>query len=196
MCGVSGVELLVVIVAAVILLGPDRLPELMRWLGRAMREVRSLTGDLTKVRDEIRSTVSMDDLRAQVREELQLERAREARKDAESEIDAIRKRLKAAVDDEEAPKPEPASAPADAAIADEVPAAPAEPAHPASPDAPAEPSTPAAPAPASDPLAAAGVKIRPAAGSVAHQDGLDDAVDAADASFDAALADDDDEDRP
>lgn len=94
MCGLSGTELFVIVVVAVIVLGPEKLPELMRWVGRAAREVRKLTGDIGKVSSDLRSVVSVDDLKKQLREEMQIERVRSVRTDAEQEIDAIRARMR------------------------------------------------------------------------------------------------------
>ncbi len=103
MCGVSGPELIVIVVAAVIILGPERLPEVMRAVGRLLREVRRLTGDLGKMTDDVRGSVSVDELKRQLREEMGLERARERRREVESEIDEIRARLRAKVEASEGP---------------------------------------------------------------------------------------------
>lgn len=102
MCGISGVEFLVIIVAAIIFLGPDKLPELMKLAGRATRELRKLKGDLGDVTQELRNAVPVDDLRRQMSEDLQLDRARSRMKQTEEEIDALRARLKQKVDLEEA----------------------------------------------------------------------------------------------
>jgi sec-independent protein translocase protein TatA len=48
-------ELMVVLVVALIVLGPNRLPEAGRQLGRAMREVRRWS---TRLQDEVRSTLN------------------------------------------------------------------------------------------------------------------------------------------
>lgn len=52
MCGVSGIEFVVILVVAVIVLGPERLPEAMRTLGKMARELRKITDDFSDVRDE------------------------------------------------------------------------------------------------------------------------------------------------
>jgi len=51
-CGVSGIEFLVILVVAVIVLGPERLPEAMRTLGKMARELRKITDEFSDVRDE------------------------------------------------------------------------------------------------------------------------------------------------
>ncbi len=92
MCGVSGIELLVIVAIAVIVVGPERLPELMRGAGKMMRQVRAMTGDLGQVTREIQSTVNIEEIRKQLREEMQTERARFRQLAQETEIDAIRAR--------------------------------------------------------------------------------------------------------
>lgn len=98
MCGVSGVELLLILVVAVVVLGPERLPEVARQLGRAMREVRKVTNEFTKVTNDVRSQVNVDELRAQLRREMQTERARAVKTEVTSEIDAIRAAMREAAD--------------------------------------------------------------------------------------------------
>lgn len=92
MCGVSGIELLVIVAIAVIVVGPERLPELMRGAGKMMRQVRAMTGDLGQVTREIQSTVNIEEIRKQLREEMQTERERFRQLAQETEIDAIRAR--------------------------------------------------------------------------------------------------------
>ncbi len=93
MCGISGIEFLVIIVAAIIILGPEKLPDAMRAAGKLAREVRRIRGDLGDVTKEIRSQVNVADLQKQLVKELDIDRARSSMKDAESEIDALRARL-------------------------------------------------------------------------------------------------------
>jgi sec-independent protein translocase protein TatB len=95
MCGISGVELMLILVVAVVVLGPERLPDLMRQLGRMMREFRKVTGELTRVGNDLKSQVPIDELRRQLREEMQVERARQVRTDVTSEIDQIRASMRA-----------------------------------------------------------------------------------------------------
>ncbi len=51
MFGIGFTEILVILIIALIVLGPDKLPEITKTLGRAVREFR-------KTSDEIRRTVS------------------------------------------------------------------------------------------------------------------------------------------
>jgi sec-independent protein translocase protein TatB len=54
MFGISGFELVIVLVLALILLGPERLPDAAKTFGKVMREVRRATDDLKdKFEDEI-----------------------------------------------------------------------------------------------------------------------------------------------
>jgi sec-independent protein translocase protein TatA len=50
-------EIMVVLVVALIVLGPNRLPEAGRQLGRAMREVRRWS---TRLQDEVRGTLDAE----------------------------------------------------------------------------------------------------------------------------------------
>ena len=48
MFGIGPLELIVILALALILLGPEKFPEAGRAVGRAMREFRSVTNDLTR----------------------------------------------------------------------------------------------------------------------------------------------------
>jgi len=48
MFGIGTPELLVILVVALIVLGPERLPEIARALGKAMAELRRATGGLSE----------------------------------------------------------------------------------------------------------------------------------------------------
>ncbi|MFT6397682.1 MAG: sec-independent protein translocase protein TatB [Bradymonadia bacterium] len=94
MCGISGFELVVILAAAIIFLGPERLPDMMRTVGKVARELRKLRGDLGQVTREITRSTGVDEIKDQIKETLEVDRVRERVKGAESEIDAIRARLK------------------------------------------------------------------------------------------------------
>ncbi len=55
MFGIGFTEIVVILVIALIVLGPEKLPELAKALGRAMREFRTAT-------DDIRRSVSVSDI--------------------------------------------------------------------------------------------------------------------------------------
>jgi sec-independent protein translocase protein TatB len=52
MFGISGFELVIVVVLALILLGPEKLPDAAKTFGKAMREVRKATDDLKEKFEE------------------------------------------------------------------------------------------------------------------------------------------------
>ncbi len=60
MCGVSGVEFAVILVVAVIFLGPDRLPDMMRSLGKLARELRKITDEFSDVRDDFTREITKE----------------------------------------------------------------------------------------------------------------------------------------
>jgi TatA/E family protein of Tat protein translocase len=45
---ISGGELLVILIGILFLFGPKKLPEIARKMGRAMNEIKSVSGDLTR----------------------------------------------------------------------------------------------------------------------------------------------------
>ena len=57
MGGIGGIEILIILVAALIIFGPKKLPEMGRSLGKAIREFKSagndLQDELTKAANEI-----------------------------------------------------------------------------------------------------------------------------------------------
>jgi Tat protein translocase TatB subunit len=59
MFGIGFTEILVILVVALIVLGPDKLPEIAKTLGKAVREFR-------RTSDEIRKTVSDIDVRESI----------------------------------------------------------------------------------------------------------------------------------
>ena len=56
--GMGPLELALILGLALVIFGPDRLPELARQLGRAVSEVRRLT---IEANDEIKKTMTLDD---------------------------------------------------------------------------------------------------------------------------------------
>ena len=64
--GIGPLELLVILIIAFIVVGPDRLPQLARSIGKAVQDLRSMSSTLS---EEWRQELSVvDDLRAEGRE--------------------------------------------------------------------------------------------------------------------------------
>ncbi len=61
MFGMSWVELFIVLVVALLVIGPDKLPEVARGLGRLIRQFQ-------KIINEVRNSVDLDDFDANIRE--------------------------------------------------------------------------------------------------------------------------------
>jgi sec-independent protein translocase protein TatB len=59
MFGLSFGEIVIIAVIALLLLGPDRLPEAAKTLGRGLREIRRATDDL---KDQVQKEISLDDV--------------------------------------------------------------------------------------------------------------------------------------
>jgi len=53
-------EVLVILLAALILFGPSRLPEMGKALGKAIREFRNATSDLGKELEQVREEISRE----------------------------------------------------------------------------------------------------------------------------------------
>jgi len=58
--GVSGSEILVIILIALLLFGADKLPEIARGLGKGMREIKKATDDIKREFDESTRDVRKD----------------------------------------------------------------------------------------------------------------------------------------
>ena len=71
MFGIGMPELLVILGLALIILGPKKLPEIARGLGKAMREFRRATSDLREQFEE--ETRELKDVTETLREEVDLE---------------------------------------------------------------------------------------------------------------------------
>ena len=58
--GIGAPELLVILVIALIVLGPERLPDLARTIGRTVYEFRKVTGEATSVFREVIDTAQLE----------------------------------------------------------------------------------------------------------------------------------------
>jgi sec-independent protein translocase protein TatB len=59
MFGLSFGEIVIIAVIALLLLGPDRLPEAAKTLGKGLREIRRATDDL---KDQVQKEISLDEV--------------------------------------------------------------------------------------------------------------------------------------
>jgi len=95
--GIGGGELLVILVIALIVFGPGRLVEIASSLGKALREFRKMSQDLTTdlqkeldVTKELKAEVQKEldltkELKAEVQKELQPLTGEEAKKESQTE---------------------------------------------------------------------------------------------------------------
>ena len=60
MFGIGMPEMVVILVVALIVLGPQRLPEVARALGKGLAEFRKVTGDVNKERDAARAMIEVE----------------------------------------------------------------------------------------------------------------------------------------
>ncbi|MEO2169448.1 MAG: twin-arginine translocase TatA/TatE family subunit [bacterium] len=84
MFGIGMPELAVIIVVALVLLGPKRLPEVARSLGKGLAEFRRLTGDVNKELDAARHMIESE---ARDHERIRRETERNARKPATTQAE-------------------------------------------------------------------------------------------------------------
>ena len=113
MCGVSGLELVIILAVALIVLGPDKLPDVLRFLGGVMREVRRVTGEVGRLRSDLTQSPQVEELRRQIRAELQMERTRPGRADELAAVDAIKAARQAVPPTPVPAEPEPGLPPTD-----------------------------------------------------------------------------------
>jgi Tat protein translocase TatB subunit len=112
MFGIGMPELAVIIVVALVVLGPKRLPEVARSLGKGLAEFRRLTGDVNKELDAARHMIESE---ARDHERIRRETERTARKPVTAQaeptavpgITAAEPDATAADPEPDAPDPEP-----------------------------------------------------------------------------------------
>lgn len=63
MMGIGPFEILMVLVVALILVGPERMPELVRFAARMLREIRAAAGEM---RQQVEQLAQAEELRAEV----------------------------------------------------------------------------------------------------------------------------------
>lgn len=70
MCGISGFEFVVILVIALLVLGPEKIPEILRFFGGVMRQVKELSGEVTKLKSDMLSSPQVEELKKQIRAEI------------------------------------------------------------------------------------------------------------------------------
>jgi sec-independent protein translocase protein TatB len=63
MLGMGWVEIFLIVIVALVVVGPDKLPEVARGLAKGLRHVQRLVG-------EVRDTINLDEFDQQVRQEM------------------------------------------------------------------------------------------------------------------------------
>lgn len=115
MFGIGTTELLVILVVALIVLGPSKLPELMRSLGKGMAEFKRMSTDVKRTLDAEVERAEMEDRKAEVKKQMFPDKPDTTTPDTAAA---------------QAPAAEPAAQPAAPSAAAETSAAAAEPAQP------------------------------------------------------------------
>ncbi|SDK74102.1 sec-independent protein translocase protein TatB [Maridesulfovibrio ferrireducens] len=103
MFGIGTTELIVILVVALIIIGPQKLPELIKNLGRGLSEVKKMSND---VKNTLDAEVSAADNERQAKDDRAKEEARR-----KAEVEAMDKARQAEADKVEAEKAEDKSAP-------------------------------------------------------------------------------------
>lgn len=80
MFGIGGPELLIIVVVALIVIGPKKLPEMMRSLGKGLAEIKNVGNDVKSTLDREIKSAEDEKKREELKEELKREMAAEAKK--------------------------------------------------------------------------------------------------------------------
>ncbi len=85
MLDIGGLELLLIAVVALLVIGPERMPEALRtlglWLGRLRRS-------FTSVKNEIEKEIGMDEVRRQLHNESVMEQMKRIEEEVQNSMDA------------------------------------------------------------------------------------------------------------
>lgn len=84
MFGIGGPELLIICVVALVVIGPQKLPEMLRSLGKGVAEFKRVGNDVKSTLDEEVSKAEADARKREVDEEMARRQAEKAKEEAES----------------------------------------------------------------------------------------------------------------
>ncbi len=73
MFNVGSWEMIIIVVAALLLLGPRKLPDFARWVGTALREVRKVTQEVRSAIDMEVEKAELEELKRQFEEDLRVD---------------------------------------------------------------------------------------------------------------------------
>jgi len=84
MFGIGGPELLIICVVALIVIGPKKLPEMLRSLGKGVAEFKRVGNDVKTTLDDEVSKAEAEARKREVEEELARRKAEKAKQEAEA----------------------------------------------------------------------------------------------------------------
>jgi sec-independent protein translocase protein TatB len=84
MFGIGGPELLIICVVALIVIGPKKLPEMLRSLGKGVAEFKRVGNDVKTTLDDEVSKAEAEARKREVEEELVRRKAEKAKQEAEA----------------------------------------------------------------------------------------------------------------
>lgn len=84
MFGVGGPELLIICVVALVVIGPKKLPEMLRSLGKGVAEFKRVGNDVKSTLDEEVTKAETESRKREVDEELARRKAEKAKMEAET----------------------------------------------------------------------------------------------------------------
>lgn len=84
MFGIGGPELLIICIVALIVIGPKKLPEMMRSLGKGLAEFKRVGNDVKSTLDQEVSRAEAESRKREVEEEMARRKAERAKQEAEA----------------------------------------------------------------------------------------------------------------
>jgi sec-independent protein translocase protein TatB len=116
MFGIGSTELVIIVIVALIAVGPSKLPQLMRSVGKGLAELRSVGGDVKQTLEREVDRAEQETRRTKAKQDLNRKAEEEAASEQDASQQAETEPASAPAGDEEATEP---AGPADPAMADE-----------------------------------------------------------------------------